>query len=185
MPNSKIPLQLMFCTTNVFNLQIPFFKRSKRYCLMVNQQPLSVRNTQRHKIGDFEMPVLQRWKVSRPQLINSMLSDEAVLPTTCQWCRQGVAVMRCSECLPHQYLCMACDKEQHTRHVLHNRRSLIPEPVPPTSFVSQDADGQYSLTHQGKVFGHETSSKCLMESNINTVKCWIWLEALMQWLLGH
>ena len=60
MPNSKIPLQLMFCTTNVFNLQIPFFKRSKRYCLMVNQQPLSVRNTQRHKIGDFEMPVLQR-----------------------------------------------------------------------------------------------------------------------------
>ncbi|XP_062339654.1 uncharacterized protein LOC134038078 [Osmerus eperlanus] len=67
----------------------------------------------------------ERWKVSRPHLINSMLSDEAVLPTTCQWCRQGVAVMRCSECLPHQYLCMACDKEQHTRHVLHNRRSLI------------------------------------------------------------
>ncbi|XP_062331301.1 uncharacterized protein LOC134031610 [Osmerus eperlanus] len=99
------------------------------------------------------MPVLQRWKVSRLHLINSMLSDEAVLPTTCQWCRQGVAVMRCSECLPHQYLCMACDKEQHTRHVLHNRRSLISgylHPLPPTSFVSQDADGQYSLTHQGR-----------------------------------
>ncbi|XP_016382121.1 uncharacterized protein LOC107719253 [Sinocyclocheilus rhinocerous] len=96
----------------------------------------------------------ERWREARPSLIINRLITEHCKVQLCSECKAKVAVVKCKDCLPHQYTCIDCDSAIHSKQVFHNRSSMISgfhKAVPPTTVVKQDSDGQYFHHHEDRL----------------------------------
>ncbi|XP_038154923.1 uncharacterized protein LOC119792381 isoform X2 [Cyprinodon tularosa] len=80
----------------------------------------------------------ESWKAERPRLVNTLAAQHSVSAPFCQQCGKNPSALRCRDCLPHPFFCEKCDVMMHTRHVFHNRETIIAgffQPLPPTTYV--------------------------------------------------
>ncbi|XP_055762723.1 uncharacterized protein LOC129839359 isoform X2 [Salvelinus fontinalis] len=92
-----------------------------------------------------------RWRESRPEIVDSLLAAEHASQKICQSCNVKRAILRCRDCLPKQLYCEDCDVSTHAKFPLHNRESMIEgfyTPLPPTTAISLHSDGKYALHEQ-------------------------------------
>ncbi|XP_045577843.1 uncharacterized protein isoform X4 [Salmo salar] len=92
-----------------------------------------------------------RWRESRPEIVDSLLAAEHASQKICQSCNVKMAILRCRDCLPKQLYCEDCDLSIHAKFPLHNRQSMIEgfyTPLPPTTAISLHSDGKYALHEQ-------------------------------------
>ncbi|XP_056121567.1 uncharacterized protein LOC130099786 [Rhinichthys klamathensis goyatoka] len=78
------------------------------------------------------------WEKERPRLVNTLVARQHAATRICQHCGNGPAVIRCSDCRPHPFLCGQCDVRVHRGQVFHNRDSMTHaffHPLPPTTCV--------------------------------------------------
>lgn len=93
---------------------------------------------------------LESWKAERPRLVNTIAAQHSVSAPFCQQCGKNPSALRCRDCLPHPFFCEKCDVMMHTRHVFHNRETIIAgffQPLPPTTYVLNT-----TLCNDGKLF---------------------------------
>ncbi|XP_077050341.1 uncharacterized protein LOC143698740 [Siphateles boraxobius] len=67
-----------------------------------------------------------------------MVARQHAATRICQHCGNSPAVIRCSDCRPHPFLCGQCDVRVHRGQVFHNRDSMTHaffHPLPPTTCV--------------------------------------------------
>lgn len=94
-----------------------------------------------------------KMKIARTTLLDSKLSAERLITQKCHRCSAQEAVVRCLDCVPldMEFLCAKCDVEAHKRNVFHDREALIHgflEPIPPTTAVVMDDNGQPQFCEQ-------------------------------------
>ncbi|XP_055789118.1 cingulin-like isoform X2 [Salvelinus fontinalis] len=92
-----------------------------------------------------------RWRESRPEIVDSLLAAEHASQKICQSCNVKRAILRCRDCLPKQLYCEDCDVSTHAKFPLHNRESMIEgfyTPLPPTTAISLHSDEKYALHEQ-------------------------------------
>ncbi|XP_070290925.1 uncharacterized protein [Salvelinus sp. IW2-2015] len=96
-----------------------------------------------------------RWRESRPEIVDSLLAAEHAFQKICQSCNVKRAILRCRDGLLEQLYCEDCDVSTHAKFPLHNRQSMIEglyTPLPPTTAISLHSDGKYALHEQGGFF---------------------------------
>ncbi|XP_029919040.1 uncharacterized protein LOC115367433 isoform X2 [Myripristis murdjan] len=89
----------------------------------------------------------------RQLLTDAKLSAERVITQKCHRCSAVEAVVRCLDCVPldMEFLCATCDVEAHKRNVFHDREAVFHgffEPIPPTTAVVMDDNGQPQFCEQ-------------------------------------
>ncbi|KAF3833221.1 hypothetical protein F7725_026886, partial [Dissostichus mawsoni] len=94
-----------------------------------------------------------RMKTARPMLFNTNLSAERIAIQKCHRCCAEEAVIRCLDCVPldMEFLCATCDMEAHKRNIFHDREAVFNgflEPIPPTTAVVVDENGQPQFCEQ-------------------------------------
>ncbi|KAF3850521.1 hypothetical protein F7725_012293, partial [Dissostichus mawsoni] len=94
-----------------------------------------------------------RMKTARPMLFNANLSAERIAIQKCHRCCAEEAVIRCLDCVPldMEFLCATCDMEAHKRNIFHDREAVFNgflEPIPPTTAVVVDENGQPQFCEQ-------------------------------------
>ena len=79
----------------------------------------------------------EQWRERRPLHVEYALAGEQVGSHPCAHC-SNLAVVRCRDCLPCQFLCEVCDTRTHHTAVLHNREATSSgffQAIPPTKIV--------------------------------------------------
>ena len=95
--------------------------------------------------------------MDRPMLFDAKLSAERIIIQKCHRCIAIEAVIRCRDCVPldMEFLCAACDMEAHKKNIFHDREAMFHgflEPIPPTTAVVLDENGQPQFCEQSTVY---------------------------------